>query len=136
VLEEGAMNDDNKVTIEGWLGIKDHGDSDDILFIGERRDMDDSEPVGEVLEFMHRKTVTVRYWAVEEKCTKEEASEDFLCTLMGSAEVKYGARYSEITGYLWTDEDLMVGGHDLMSELKGYEGRYLIIEVEIMERAK
>ena len=50
--------------------------------------------------------------------------------VMGDANVDLQSRYSEITGYLWTDEDLNVGGHDLLAELKGHVGKWLIMEVE------
>lgn len=117
-------------TFTGWITVEDCGDSDDILFVSDHMD-DEVEPFAEMLEFMHRKNVTVRYWIANEKCSVLQASEDFIATLMGRAEVKYGARYSEITGYLWTDEDLNVGGHDLIAELKSNVGKYLILQVDI-----
>lgn len=117
-------------TLSGWITIDDRGDSEDILFVSDNMD-DDVEPFAEMLEFMHWKNVTVRYWIANEKCSIEQASEDFIETLMGRAEVKYGAQYSEITGYLWTDEDLKVGGHDLIEELKGNVGKYLIFQVDV-----
>lgn len=120
--------------IEGWLGLKDVDEAYGILHVGERRDLEDAEPLAELTEFMYSKTVTVRYWVCDEKCSKEEAAEDFLGTAMGYADAKYGAHYSELTGYLWTDEDLVVGGHDIIAELKTYIGQYLILEIEVHER--
>jgi hypothetical protein len=40
-------------------------------------------------------------------------------------------RYSETTGYLWTDEKLQVGGHDLIEELSGSAGKFLIFEADV-----
>ncbi|MNJ80064.1 hypothetical protein D3C77_783070 [compost metagenome] len=50
---------------------------------------------------------------------------------MGFCDVGYGARYSELTGYLWTDEYLKVGGHDIIEELRSYVGKWLILEIEV-----
>lgn len=43
--------------------------------------------------------------------------------------VRYEHAYSEITGYLWTNEDLIVGGHDLIAELRTYQGQFAVIEI-------
>ena len=48
---------------------------------------------------------------------------------IGGIEADFNPRYSEITGYLWTDEELNVGGHDLMAELKSNVGKWLILEI-------
>src|SRR5437868_3327415 len=39
------------------------------------------------------------------------------------------SHYSEITGYLWTDENLMVGGHDLLDELRSHKGSFVHLEI-------
>lgn len=122
------MKELTEVTIAGWISIHDHGESEDILHLSCIE-----EPLADFLEFMHRKNVTVRYWVTDTECSIDQASEDFLATVMGRAEVKYGAQYSELTGYLWTDEDLIVGGHDLLKELKSYKDKWLILQLEINE---
>ena len=35
-------------TIEGWLGLKDTDEAYDILYVGERRDLDGAEPLAEL----------------------------------------------------------------------------------------
>jgi len=112
-------------TYEGLLYLHSHGEACDILFLSSC-----SEPLAEELEWISGKNVTIRYWITEQKCTKEEAQEDFVRQIMGSADCLFGARYSEITGYLWTDEDLNVGGHDVIAELKSFIGQWLILEIE------
>jgi len=77
------------------------------------------------------KVVTVRYWVTNEPCTKEQAEESFIRTLFGKAECEYEATYTELTGYLCTNEEIKIGGHDLLRELEGYIGKYLILEIEI-----
>lgn len=113
-------------TIAGHLYVRSYGEADEILFLST-----DDRPLAEVLEWMSGHRVTVRYWLTDRECTRGEAIEAHVLTLFGSASVDFGARYSEITGYLWTDEDLVIGGHDLLAELKSGAGRWLILEVEV-----
>lgn len=124
------MTVEKQATLTGLISTHDCGESYDILFVSESNP-DDAEPFAEMLEFMHYQNVTVRYWITNKKCTIEEAQEDFIGAVMGRAEARFCARYSEMTGYLWTDEDLKVGGHDLLDRLKRSEGSYLIFQVEV-----
>jgi hypothetical protein len=41
----------------------------------------------------------------------------------------YFNAYSEITGYLWTEESLMIGGHDLLEIFRSHVGHYLVLEI-------
>lgn len=109
----------------GWLKVGDYGDSMDVLLL-------DDEPLAEQLEDnIACKEVTVRYWVTDKECTKDQAVESFIRMLSGDLEAEFSARYSDITGYLWTDEEINVGGHDLLSELTSHDGGYLILEVEL-----
>jgi hypothetical protein len=111
---------------EGW------GESDEALTLTETDDKFYPEfALAERLEEIHKKQVSVRYWITDEKVTRKEAQEAFLKTLLGAADVEWWARYSEITGYLWTDEELKIGGHDLLEELKSHLGKWLILEIDV-----
>lgn len=112
-------------TYQGLLSIGDHGESDDVLFLSGH-----DEPLAEELEWMDGQVVTVRYWVTNEECTRDQAVESFVLTCMGAAKAEFQACYSEYTGYLWTDEFLNVGGHDLLAELKSHAGKWLILEIE------
>lgn len=90
----------------------------------------------ELLDKIQGKQVTVRYWITDKQVTKEEAQEDFAKQILGKANGQFGARYSEITGYLWTDEFLKIGGHDLIYELRNAVGKWLILEIEIHKKRK
>lgn len=114
-----------KRTYGGRLEERDHGEATDILFLSGT-----DEPLAEALEWMTGKQVCVRYWITDKQVTTDEAQEEFLKRLLGAADVKFRSHYSDITGYLWTDEDLNVGGHDLLYEFKGHLGEWLILEVE------
>jgi hypothetical protein len=61
----------------------------------------------------------------------EEAEEDFVRRLFGKADTEFGACYSEITGYLWTNEAARVGGHDLIAEFRSNVGKWLLLEVVV-----
>lgn len=126
-------------TYTGWLREGEWGEVDDILFLSGI-----DVPLAAELEWMGGRQCTVRYWLCEKECTKDEAQEDFLQHLMGLADTKFGAHYSDVTGYLWTDEKVKVGGHDLIAELSSHAerkdwggnlipGRWLILEIDTDE---
>lgn len=121
-------------TYAGKLRLGDYGDCEghDILFISSLED-----PLAEVLDSdISGRTVSIRYWICDVEMTKNQANESFLRTLMGLADVDFGPVYSEATGFLWTDEEIKIGGHDLLVELKSYVGKWLILEIDIHGRNK
>lgn len=77
---------------------------------------------------------TVRYFVTDREVSKAELEEDLVRVVTGAGESKYCMYYSEYTGYLWTDEKLKVGGHDLMEELRGMMGKWLWMEVVYLVR--
>lgn len=127
------------LTYTGMMSFRDHGEASDILFISSRE-----EPLAEVLaDEISGHIVTVRYWITDEQATREEAQGSFLRQLVGLAEARFEAAYSEITGYLWTDKDIVIGGHDLMAELSSDEageyvnaGKWLILEADLHEETE
>lgn len=82
-------------------------------------------------EDFNGKTLSVRYWVSDTPLTIDEAIEAAAMTTLGYAETKHHVHYSDITGYLWTDEEFKVGGHDMMDEIESYIGKYLILEVTV-----
>jgi len=124
----GFFLDYEMITISGQIIRDADGENLYALFIGDNR----HEPIVKILnDLIANKVVTVRYWITDKECTKEDAIEDNLKILMGVADTEYSSHYSETTGYLYTDEKLNVGGHDLLAELWGYVGKYIILEIEI-----
>lgn len=79
------------------------------------------------------KVITVRYWITSEEKTKEEATEQHLKQVMGCVEGEWHSIYSDVTGYLVLGENLVVGGHDLVEELRSHKDKYLILEVTVHE---
>lgn len=123
------------IDIQGWIGESEQGDrweEHEFLVVNDGSPQNDV-PLAERLEEIEGRTVTARYWVCEEQSTKEQAQDSFLRKVMGFCDINIGARYSEITGYLWTDEDMKIGGHDLIEELRSYIGEWLILEIEVHE---
>jgi hypothetical protein len=112
-------------TYTGLLALRDVGEGYEALFVS-----DHLEPLAEELHWIKGKNVTIRYWLTNTKCTKDEAITHVLHKLDGISNADFGANYSETTGYLWTDEKLNVGGHNLLNELKTHLGKWLILEVD------
>jgi hypothetical protein len=77
--------------------------------------------------------LSVRYFISEKEMSEEGLLLDFLKRLYGLTECKYFSHYSESTGYLWTDEKLIIGGHDLISELESFEGKYCFLKIGFTE---
>lgn len=94
------------------------------------------EPVAEVLEYISGRFVTIAYYISNVEIDPDEAALLFVQSYYGELNARYEMRYSEVTGYLWTDEDLNVGGHDLLEELRTHIGKYLILKVETHEGAE
>ena len=112
-------------TYQGLLSLHNSGDSHNVLYLSSL-----AEPLIEELYWISQKIITVRYWITDIKVTKGQAVEGFVAELVGCGKAGFCARYSEMTGYLWTDQDLKVGGHDLLAELESYVGKWLILEIE------
>lgn len=78
------------------------------------------------------KFVTVRFGITNKKTTLEAFQEAYLKFIYsGESETQYSPYYSEITGYLWTEEKFKVGGHDILEILKNYMGQFLVMELII-----
>ncbi len=116
-------------TYSGLIALHSYGEAGDILFISSEK-----EPLAEELYYdISKRKVTVRYWITDREATKDEAQESFIKQLSGIGETVFGSHYSEITGYLWTDEEIKIGGHDLLEELKSFVGKWLTLEIDIYE---
>jgi hypothetical protein len=80
--------------------------------------------------------LSVRYWIADKPFQRNDAEELTLKLLYGNGDSLVGARYSDITGYLWTDEEINVGGHDLIKELYSFEGKYCVLEIKYNKKPK
>jgi hypothetical protein len=116
------------IVIIGKISIEEWGEGDDpVLFVSDKP----SEPLIERLGEIKNKPVTVRYWTAERETTPEQIKEGFLRELMGQGDATLVAQFSEITGYLWTDNELNIGGHNLRSELENCADKWIVLEIEV-----
>jgi hypothetical protein len=119
--------DDTAIRYRGVIRLGQHGEGDDILFLG-----DEDDPLAELVSDNireHGSFLSVRYWTADQAAADPVIEEAAIREMLGEGDATFGARYSEDTGYLWTDEELNVGGHDLLGELESHEGRYCLLEI-------
>src|SRR4051794_28121325 len=112
----------------GKIKVTSHGEADDILFVG-----DENDPFAKVFQDdleRYGNSVTLNYYITDTEQSEAELDEKLIRRMSGDAEADYGDAYSEYTGYLWTDEELKVGGHDLLEELRSNKGKYLFMKVK------
>lgn len=85
-------------------------------------------------------TGQVNYWICDKPCTKDEAVEAFLGNLYGGIKAEYEKNevwYSTLTGGdTFYETNLVIGGHDLYKELKEKAGKFLIIEINLIQNDK
>ena len=89
------------------------------------------EPLAKEIEYILSKerVVTVRYFISDKEKLIDELNENLIKTISGAISAEYSDNYSEYTGYLWTDEELNVGGHDLLQELENNKDKFLYLEI-------
>lgn len=116
-----------KKVYKGFIETRSYGEADDVLFLKES-DIPLAEHIMDDIACYGNK-LSVSYFISDKEKSEEGLLESIAMQLLGDATADYTDRYSEITGYLWTDEELNVGGHDLLGELKGNEGKYLFLEI-------
>jgi len=63
-------------------------------------------------------------------------AEEYYKHLIGVGNAEFTPIYSDYTGYLWTDEDFHVGGHDVADILESHVGMYLFMQIEFNKEPK
>lgn len=127
-------------TYSGWIRLDEHWDTFEALYVSEgefpgeggiplaKQIQDDMEEFGNYL--------SVRYFITDEPKSLEECEEALIRKVCGASDVEFLERYSEATGYLWTDEKIKVGGHDLLAELDSSCHGYVVLEIGYSEKPK
>lgn len=98
----------------------------------------DGEELRQHTEQFLGKCVTVRYWVSDKPMeTVDDAVELTLKQVTGILSGCAVHHWSEVTGHLWSDEYLKVGGHDIFQELgtliPDETPVYLLLEVTVHE---
>jgi len=115
-----------QLTIKGTIRVSSYGDCDDVLYIS-----GESEPLIQVFDELQDQTVSLKFYSSPEEMPIEQLREEVILSLAGAVDASLEHTYSDITGYLWTKQDLSIGDHDLLDILENYIGKYVYIEVTI-----
>lgn len=63
----------------------------------------------------------------------EHIDETKIVSMEGDVSSHYYHRYSDYTGYLWTEEGFKCGGHDIPEILRSFMGKYIHMEIELYQ---
>jgi hypothetical protein len=74
---------------------------------------------------------SIRFVTADQSIDPTKVEEIIISSYYGNVDCEYYHRYSDYTGYLWTDEEFKVGGHDLIKILSNYIGKYIHMEIEM-----
>lgn len=124
------------MTYRGWLVEGYNGETETLNLKEDLFRHRDSEILADTITGhinRYGDNLSVRYFIVDKEVSKQELEENLVKQAIGVGDASYCMHYSDITGYLWTDEDLVVGGHDLMEELRDNIGKFLHMEIEYNE---
>jgi len=118
-----------KVVFKGRLMLS--GEDGHTLYLAQHGYLEDSPLVERIKGYLWPagEFASVRYATASTPIDEGKFIDLEIRTSLGETEAKYYERYSDLTGYLWTDEELKVGGHDLLNELKTYADQYLYLEI-------
>jgi hypothetical protein len=90
----------------------------------------------EAIQSVNNISVQVSYWLSDKRCTKNEMTEEWLKKISGYATAEYEAssyQYSSWTSGTDYDTVLKIGNHDLLVELQGQEGKFIILELNLKD---
>lgn len=82
-------------------------------------------------ENLDNKQVSISYYISDKPLAREGLEKQYINKVMGIVDAGCYPIYSDITGYLWTEEDCIIGGHNLLEEINNYEGKYIDMQIVI-----
>ncbi len=77
-----------------------------------------AEAIEDFIDYNRKDIISFQYHISSEPFGFYELEEHMVKTSMGLVKSTFRHQYSDLTGYLWTNEKLEVGGHDLLEELR------------------
>lgn len=121
-----VLRSDLTLTYSGKIVEYDNGDTSLLYLEG----MDC--PLAEELESeISGKTVSASWFISDTKKEENEFIENGILTICGCCHADYGAVYSGVTGYLWTNEEVKIGDHDLIEIIHRNIGKYILLKIKI-----
>ena len=109
-----------------------NGYASDVIFILKNGKFE--YPLAEDLQYISGKQVTARYYISDTFKSKEELDINLIKKISWNIKAEYSDVYSELTGHLWTNENLIIWWHDLLKELRTYIWRYVYLEIETFKK--
>lgn len=106
--------------IKGKIRVQDFGDPGDGVYV-------DETILSKQLEFLYDKEVCISFYISEEPKEIEDLKENLILSTCGSLYADYSDFYSDFTGYCFTNDDLMVGNHDLIKDISLNDGKYIYL---------
>lgn len=110
--------------IRGIIEQCDYGEESDGIWVGDNK-------LSRELSDLEDKQVSVRFYLSDVELTDEKIKEQLLLSISGSLTAEYRAAYSDYTGYLWSNDELEIGGHKLLEDLRQHIGKYCLLEIDI-----
>jgi len=80
-----------------------------------------------------RKYASIQMLTGDTPIDMEHIDETKVVSMEGEVHSTYYHRYSDYTGYLWTEEGFKCGGHDIRKILQSHMGEYIHMEIELYE---
>jgi len=125
----------SKIIVSGKLSTRDCGEDYDAIYVDDIALLPylQEEVFGD--RFYNEETkcqVSVRYLISDKPIEDVETMiADYFMQLEGEMELEYSSRYSDCTGYLWTDKTFVIGGHNLLDEIYSYcdKDNYIYLEI-------
>lgn len=126
---QGTLTATSNGEEDDLLGLQDKASGETVILIEAIDDLIDIESIA------NTKKISVRYWIADAEFTGsyELLKAYHVAATMGESNLEYTVHSSEMTGYLYTTEKLVIGGHDLLEELRNSMGKYLRLEIEVHE---
>lgn len=75
--------------------------------------------------------VTVGWHTSSVEKTHAELEMNLISTVLGAVDASFHHHYSDLTGYLWTTENINVSGRDIMKEMHLEDGHYLYLRAQL-----
>jgi hypothetical protein len=113
-----------EIIIQGFIKTVFEFDSGDGVYVGD-------SPLSDQLDYLDRKNVNVRFYISDEERTISELNENLILSMSGALTASYYDRYSDYTGYLWTEDNLKIGNHDLLADIASHKDKYATIIITI-----